>query len=123
MKKILLIVALFAGFMAWQSCEYDWIETEPIIVPDTVSFANDIIPIFERGCNVSVCHGNGGVAPELTAENAFTSLIAENQIDPVTPENSILYVKVASGGSMNKYTKPGDPEIILKWIQQGALDN
>ena len=123
MKKILLILAIFAGFLAWQSCEYEWIEKELIIVPDSVSFTTDIIPIFERGCNVSVCHGAGGVSPELTAENAFTSLFAENLIDLAVPENSMLYLKIAPGGSMNNYSKSGDPEIILKWIQEGALNN
>jgi len=127
MKKILLILAIFAGFLAWQSCEYEWIEAEPAdpndTIPDTISFSAEIIPIFERGCNASVCHGPGGESPELTAENAFTSLFAENQIDLAVPENSILYVKMNTGGSMNKYTEPGDAELVLEWIQQGALNN
>lgn len=123
MKKYTLILILFAGFLAWQSCEYEWIETEAPVIPDTVSFANDIIPIFERGCNAGVCHGQGGIPPILTADQAYTSLFEENQIDLNTPENSILYTKMASGGSMNKYTEPGEPELVLKWIQQGAMDN
>ena len=127
MKKILLILAIFAGFLAWQSCEYEWIEAEPAdpndTIPDTVSFSAEIIPIFERGCNVSVCHGAGGEDPELTPENAYTSLFAENQIDIAVPENSNLYKKMATGGSMNKYTEYGEAELVLEWIQQGALDN
>jgi hypothetical protein len=121
MKKILLIIAIFAGLMAWQSCQYDWIEEEP--VPESVSLAVDIIPIFISGCNSSVCHGSGGVKPDLTAENAYTSLFEENQIDLTVPENSILYKKMATGGSMNKYTSLGDSDLVLKWIQQGALNN
>ena len=123
MKKIILILALFAGFLAWQSCEYEWVETEAVVIPDTVSFANDIIPIFDRGCDASVCHGTGGIPPILTPEEAYTSLFEENQIDLNTPENSILYTKMAPGGSMNKYTQPGETELVLKWIQQGALNN
>ncbi len=123
MKKTLLILAIFAGILAWQSCQYDWIEEEPVNTPDSVSFTVNIIPIFERGCNASVCHGNGGEAPELTVENAYTSLFAENEIDVAVPENSNLYKKINTGGSMNKYTEPGDTELVLKWIQQGALNN
>jgi hypothetical protein len=123
MKKLLLILSIFTVVVAWQSCQYEWVEEEPINVPDTVSFAADIIPIFNTGCNASVCHGKGGEAPELTQENAYTSLFAENQIDVATPENSNLYKKINTGGSMNKYSQPGDPELILKWIQQGALNN
>jgi len=126
MKKILLILALFAGFMAWQSCEYEWIEQEPPDPNDTntvISFSTDIVPIFERGCNASVCHASGAVPPDLTRENAYQSLFDENQIDLATPENSILYTKMATGGSMNKYTEYGEPDKVLKWIQQGALNN
>lgn len=127
MKKILLILTIFAGFMAWQSCAYDWIDEEPAdpndTIPDTISFSAEIIPLFEKGCNAGVCHGTGGVAPDLTRENAYTSLFDNNQIDIAVPENSILYVKMAPGGSMNKYTSPKDPDKVLEWIQQGALDN
>jgi len=127
MKKVLLILALFAGFMAWQSCEYEWIEQEPPdpndTTPKVVSFSAEIIPIFERGCNASVCHASGGVSPDLTPANAYQSLFDENQIDLTTPENSTLYKKMATGGSMNKYTEFGEPQLVLKWIQQGALNN
>lgn len=121
MKKILLIFTILFGLVTWQSCQYDWVEEEP--VPDSVSFIVDIIPIFNTGCNASVCHGSGGQKPELTTENAYTSLFEENQIDLAVPENSTLYKKMATGGSMNKYTSLGDPDLVLKWIQQGALNN
>jgi len=127
MKKVLLILSIFIGFLAWQSREYAWIEEEPAdpndTIPDTTSFSEEIIPIFEKGCNASVCHAAGAVKPDLTRENAYTSLFENNQIDIAVPENSILYVKMAPGGSMNKYTSPKDPEKVLKWIQQGALNN
>jgi hypothetical protein len=49
--------------------------------------------------------------------------MAKKMIDKANPESSRLYTKCAPGGSMNKYCQPGDPEIILKWIQEGALNN
>jgi hypothetical protein len=123
MRKLIFILTLFAGFTLWQSCEYDWVETEPINTPDTVSFSHDIIPIFERGCNAGVCHGDGGIAPILTSAEAFSALTTGGYIDTATPENSGIYVEMADGGSMNKYTAYGEPELVLKWIQQGALNN
>jgi len=39
------------------------------------------------------------------------------------PETSILYTKCAPGGSMYKYTQPGDSDFILAWIEQGAPNN
>jgi len=123
MRKLLFILTLFAGFAMLQSCEYDWVETEPVITPDTVSFSHDILPVFERGCNAGVCHGDGGKDPVLTDASAYNSLINGGYVTTATPETSIIYVEMADGGSMNKYTTYGDSELVLKWIQQGALNN
>jgi hypothetical protein len=49
--------------------------------------------------------------------------MAKSMINTAAPESSRLYTKCATGGSMNKFCQPGDPEIILKWIQEGALNN
>ena len=124
MKKTLLILSMFLGPMAWQACEYDWVETTPAPLPETVSFATNIQPIFDNdGCNASGCHAPGGFAPDLTAGNAYEDLFANSLIDTLNPESSVLYIKMAKGGSMNSYTKPGNPELVLKWIQQGAQNN
>jgi hypothetical protein len=121
-KSILLIISLLA-VMGWQSCQYDWVDPIDPVIPDVVSFSADIIPIFNRSCNNVGCHAAGGVAPDLSPANAWADLFAEEQIDLAVPENSILYKKCATGGSMAKYTQAGDAEIILKWIQEGALNN
>jgi hypothetical protein len=123
MKKIILLIITLIGIMSWQSCQYEWLDPIDPEVPDVVSFSVNIQPIFDRSCNNAGCHASGGTSPDLTPANAYADLFAENMIDLATPENSILYKKCASGGSMNKYTEPGDPDIILKWIQQGALNN
>jgi hypothetical protein len=85
----------------------------------------DIQPIFnDGGCDVSGCHSAGGIPPDLTPANSYADLFAHGLIDLAVPGNSILYEKIAVGGSMFKYAPPGDPDdIILKWIQEGALNN
>jgi hypothetical protein len=123
MKNVLLILALFAGFLAWQSCQYDWVEAEPVDPDQPVSFAGQIVPIFEARCNAGVCHGTGGKDPILTPDIAFNSLISGGFVDTTTPTNSIIYTSMASGGSMSNYTEKGDADLVLIWIQQGALDN
>ena len=120
MKKILLILVLFAGFLVWQSCEYEWVYPE-LNIPDSVSFSRDIQPIFDARC--VECHKTNGTSPDLSQGIAYNSIKAGNLVDTDTPENSILYKEVAPGGGMSSYTTLGDPEYILKWIQQGALDN
>jgi len=123
MKKYILLAFTLIGIMTWQSCQYEWVDPINPDIPDVVSFSADIQPIFNRSCNNAGCHATGATSPDLTPGNAFNDLFATNQIDKATPENSLLYKKCAPGGSMDKFTESGDPEIILKWIQQGALDN
>ena len=123
MKKMILLIVTLIGMAAWQSCQYEWLDPVDVVVPDVVSFSTDIQPIFNEGCNNAGCHAPGGTAPDLTPANAYADLFSMNLIDIATPVNSILYMKVATGGAMNKYTQPGNPEIILKWIQEGALNN
>jgi len=123
MKKLILLIVTLIGITTWQSCQYEWVDPVDVVVPDVVSFSVDIQPIFDRSCNNAGCHSTGGTAPDLKPSNAYADLFAKDLIDLATPENSILYKKCATGGSMNKHTQPGDPEIILKWIEEGALNN
>jgi hypothetical protein len=123
MKKLILLIITLIGIISWQSCQYEWIDPVDPVLPEVVSFSADIIPLFEKSCNSTGCHATGGIPPDLTPAKAYSDLFARNQIDLATPENSKLYTKCASGGSMFKYTKPGDPELILKWIQEGAKNN
>ncbi len=119
MKKIAAIFLL--GVMI-SSCTSDIIKPKPVEVPDVVSFSANVIPIFDASCNASGCHANGGIPPNLTPASAYTSLTFFGYVDVDFPEQSILYEKINTG-SMAKYATNQDREIILKWIQQGALDN
>ena len=124
MKKFILLIIALIGIMAWQSCQYEWLDPVDYVPPppgDTTSFSLEVVPIFTESC--TSCHGTGGIPPDLTPANAYADLFAENMIDVATPENSVLYIKMATGGSMNNYTKVGDPEIVLQWIKEGALNN
>jgi len=123
MKKLILLIFTMIGLASLQSCQYDWLDPIDPVVPDVVSYSADIQPIWDNGCNASGCHATGGVAPDLTAGNSYASLMAKNMVNTAAPESSRIYTKCAPGGSMNKYTQPGDPELILKWIQDGALNN
>lgn len=114
---------ILAGLVSLQSCQYDWLDPIDPVIPDVVSYSANIQPIFDRSCNSSGCHSTGGVSPDLTPANAYNDLLAKNMINTASPESSRLYTKCATGGSMNKFCQPGDPEIILKWIQEGALNN
>lgn len=120
MKSKNLILATFI-LMFFGSCVKDTIQ--PVVeYPNgtPISFASQIQPEFTSYC-VS-CHG-GSVAPDLRETYSYNSLFAENQIDTVTPANSMLYKKVNANGSMATYTNQSFANKVLKWIEEGAKNN
>ena len=92
-----------------------------------MSFKTDIIPIFEKSCSATGCHGSGGRAPVLTAASAFTSLSTGNYFKANDPDNSLLMLWLNGKKSPVMPIGSGpDPEInakIYAWINQGAKNN
>lgn len=129
MKKLVSIAyfALIALlYLSFSSCKKDFLVPEAVNIPDTVSFSNDVLPIFAENCISSGCHNTGAIAPDLTEANAYSSLISYGFTNTSDPESSTLYLR------MNGTTKPMPPtgklpqskvDLVLKWIEQGALDN
>jgi len=91
-----------------------------------VSYANDVLPIFEKSCSISGCHTAGGISPDLSTANAYNSLINSDYLDLANPENSKLYGFVSGTLTPVMPVSGADPEIaamILAWIKQGAQNN
>ena len=104
--------------------------TSKTIVPDitvpsgNVSFSNDVVPIFTKSCAINGCHATGNNQPDLSAANAYRSLITMSLVDTINPAQSVIYKKISPGGSMSLYIQsPADPQTILYWIKQGAKNN
>lgn len=119
-KSGILLMLTLSGFML--ACTYDTITPKEVEVPENVSFNEDVIPIFNNGCNNPGCHTTGGLPPDLTPDNAYISLTFFGYVDVDFPEESILYKKITTG-TMYEYATDQDRAIILKWIEKGALDN
>ena len=128
-KKILkhiLIFGLCLSPVLWMnSCEWTQLDEVQISENDTVSFANEIIPIFNNSCNMGGCHPANGISPDLSPENAYFNLDLLQMIDTVAPEESVLYKRMIS--TSDPMPPAGvldyDSKLILNWIKQGALDN
>ncbi len=91
-----------------------------------VSFASDILPIFNKSCNTSGCHSTGGKAPDLTAGNAFISLANGNHLNTADPLSSNIYLwmtgKKSSPMPLSGINKDYNA-MVLAWIKQGAQNN
>lgn len=122
------LLILLSSFAFLSGCYKDRtviLESGPEITR-TVSFSNDIIPIFNKSCNLSGCHTKSGQVPDLTPANAFKSLTIGNYIDHNNAINSLLYLKLTG--------KKGTPmpvtginkdynSLVIAWIKQGAKNN
>lgn len=123
---------VFLGLMisgALVSCT-DYVNVKPeVVVPTSVKFSANIIPIFDARCNKSPCHAKGAQAPDLTAAQAYTSLTLYGYVDPDAAAADTAYARtsdfyqIISTGPMKDKATDQDRALILKWIQEGALDN
>ncbi|HLF33469.1 MAG TPA: hypothetical protein VI583_04500 [Cyclobacteriaceae bacterium] len=121
--KSIFIAATFFLF-ATEACYYNVKPHGYEAPPDSVSFSNDLVPIFETGCAISGCHNAGGIPPDLSAENAYNSLTLFGYVefDSAMADQSLIYQKISTG-SMAKYASDENRAWLLKWIQQGAKNN
>jgi hypothetical protein len=130
-KRISIIMAVIAVFVFSLQSFYK-VATVPkdntIEITGPVSFSGDLIPLFNASCNMSGCHAKGGQKPDLTPDNAYTSLTNGGYIDVTNPENSSVYLWLT--GKKGTPMPPGGPsnpsginDYMLAWIQQGALNN
>ena len=130
MKNLLVVLALGLLLGIANSCYYD-ITLEKLDEPadpnaPEVSFANDILPIFNRSCNSSGCHNTGGTAPDLSASKAYNALTTGNYINTTSPENSELYQWLKGARRLPMPLSGSDQAIntaVLTWIRQGAKNN
>jgi hypothetical protein len=115
-KNRYLYLTLIFAFSFFYSCEKETIK--PIKV-ETVSFKNDIIPIFTSKC--VECHA-GSRNPDLRAANAYVSLKKGGYYDTIVPTQSIIYKQLTTNTSHVQTSKVSDLDVqkILLWITKGA---
>lgn len=130
---MLISVALLTFSMA--SCKKDYLYVEKTVPPPAnLSFASNVLPILNsHGCAGPSCHDGGSKPPDLTASNAYTSLIAGSDlsgnlyVNLATPSASVFYQSVNdpnfSWGQMpliGSLLTANEQALILAWITQGA---
>jgi len=97
----------------------------------TVSFANDVQPIFQNYCDG--CHAFSDPASGyriLTQDHIFSYVPPGVRVIPFDLTNSVLYGKITNSGQFGQLMPEGGPMIpladrntIRDWILEGARDN
>lgn len=124
-------MSILIGITAFYSCTYEKGEVKvECSLPTTVSFNQDILPIFNANCSTPGCHTSAANAGSLNLESsiAYSQLLASGSgyVDTITPNFSVLYSKlISSSNPMPPTGKLDDCKIklVLKWIEQKAKNN
>ncbi len=117
------------------ACTYNKPDIKPAVncastMPQVVSFTRDIKPILSSNCATAGCHsgstpeGNLNLEPSLAYSQLKQS--GTGYIDTTDPKGSVLYSSIVSVSDPMPPLGKLDPcsiELILKWMQQGALNN
>lgn len=126
-KKILLGISALAAALLWASgCYYDDSVLVGLEETREISFAQDMLPLFDQHCNSSGCHNTGGIPPDLSADKAYNALTNGNYVDLEAPESSELYQWMTGNRSSPMPLSGPDAKlnaIVLAWIKQGARNN
>lgn len=91
-----------------------------------VSFANDIKPIFDARC--IKCHGVERIKEGLdmqTYENIMAGSRNGPVIEPGNADNSYLVQQIVDGEMPDRGdpVTPDELQLIIDWVNQGALNN
>ena len=91
-----------------------------------ISFAVDVLPILQRRC--IVCHGEERREQGLDL-TSYSAVVAGSDSGPIIvagdAENSLIVELVLAGRMPKRAPRliPTQVQILIEWINQGALDN
>jgi hypothetical protein len=125
MQKILTKVFAVFLILGMAGCAYN-VPKQEVLPPieEPVSLSADVEPIFDAQTCTN-CHNgtNPSTSLNLSAGNSYESMVSNNMFDTSDASNSrIYYYPLPTGTHFKKYTAE-QANIILAWIDQGALNN
>lgn len=127
MKRLLIYTSLIlATGMGLTGCYKDVIKPDladdPEGPPKSVSFKNELAPLFNANCTASGCHVTGGHKPYLTLNESYKQIVNGGFVNVGLPKESTLYKMIY--GEMGEFI-PGkaDKQKVYDWIRNGAPNN
>ena len=128
-KTVILSVFVIITILIVAACNktVTIVENSGSSITATMSFANDIQPIFNKSCNSSGCHNAGGKAPNLSISSAYASLNAGGYLKAGDADNSLLILWMNGKKSpvmpLGAAPDANNTAKIYAWINQGAKNN
>lgn len=96
--------------------------------PDTVYFEQDLLPIITSNCASPNCHDNISHKDGVYL-TSYEYILTTGGVKLTSPSSSKLYTSTNPNGGGDRMPPPPAPALtaaqralLLKWIQQGALD-
>lgn len=126
MKKInhcMVIVVILS--LLFTACYKDIIspESDPDGPPQSVSYKEDLAPLFQAKCTNVGCHVAGGHKPYMDkTEESFRNIVNGGFVNTFLPKESILYKQV-NGGMTEFIPSKKDKQLVYDWIRNGAPNN
>lgn len=97
--------------------------------PDTVYFAQQILPLLQSGCAMSGCH-NAASHEEGILLDSYAGIISTAGLNISNPTQSEIYRKMVDDEVDERMPPPPYPSftseqlaLVAKWIGQGAKNN
>lgn len=128
-KAVIALILLCGAIFFMAGCYKDkTVITAAPEITRTVSFSQDIIPVFTKSCALTGCHNSNGQVPDLTSNNAYRAINQQDLINVAEPENSEIYGwltgKIKPAMPLGGPANPSNIDaLILAWIKQGAKNN
>jgi hypothetical protein len=129
MKFRLLILTICLSPVLFFSCESSYIrlndagtflkDTTDTVAIDTVHFSTEILSVIQSNCGP--CHF-AGTNPDFESADLYNNLINGNYLNLANPENSTFFT-LPDPGHADDYLTAEQHVLIVKWIEQGALNN
>lgn len=118
-RHIIAAGLLFFLAATFVSCEKYTYDPPKIDLDKTVSFKNEIVPIFKSNC--FSCHKSGDLN-FTDATTTWTSINKTKYIIAENPESSLIYTKLTSGSHESRCPVE-DRNKIYVWIKKGATND
>lgn len=127
--NLIIKAVLSVLLLSMSSCYYDNLEElhvgdlKDCVIPETVSYLNDIKPIMNSACGTTngACHVSPEAANLFIGLNTYADVFSsiDNKLMDAINHNSNASAMPKGGGKLDDCSI----SIIQKWIDQGAPNN